>query len=234
MAEQSTNVKELLELARQQNAELKSMLDNKDAQQRLDLKATDAYKDKVKILKEINEQVQEELRLTKEKHDGLIQQEKAARALKGIYGTLGDMEHQRVIKQHMAVNMKHEDVAVLSKISELNQTLAQLSREDVVQQSLIAEQIEEQYKLLGPQRGIHSHIVANMKKQTAHAEKLANLTEKQKSFLEKQVAVYDAMQDSIAMVLETAELLLSTTGGKIGAAMIAAGAAIDEIGKRNS
>jgi len=225
------NARELLQLARDTRAELDRILANKTAQERLDAKQLPEYKAKVQVLKEINEQIAEQKRQTEEVQQTLIQQEKSARALKGVYGTLGDMEHQRVIKQAQAVNMNKNDVAVISKISELNQTLAQLSREDIVQRSILSKQIEAQYELLGSQRGIHSHIVANMKRQTVHAEQLANLTEKQKSFLEKQVAVYDAMQDSIAMVLETAELLLSTTGGKLGAALIGAGYAVESLGK---
>jgi hypothetical protein len=225
------NARELLQIARDTRAELDRMLANKTAQQRLDEKQLGPYKAKVQLLKEINEQIAEQKRQTEEVQQTLIQQEKSARALKGVYGTLGSMEHQRVIKQAQAVNMNRDDVAVISKIAELNQSLAQLAREDIVQRSILSKQIEGQYELLGSQRGIHSHIVANMKRQTIHAEQLANLTEKQKSFLEKQVAVYDAMQDSIAMVLETAELLLSTTGGKLGAALIGAGYAVDELGK---
>ena len=225
------NARELLELARATRAELDRMLANKTAQQKIDTKQLPEYKAQVKTLKEINELIAEQKREAEGVQETLIQQEKAARNLKGVYGTLGNMEHQRVIKQAQAVNMNKDDVAVISKIAELNQSLAQLAREDIVQRSILSKQIEGQYELLGSQRGIHSHIVANMKRQTIHAEQLANLTEKQKSFLEKQVAVYDAMQDSIAMVLETAELLLSTTGGKLGAALIGAGYAVDKLGE---
>lgn len=212
-------------------AEMDRMLEGADALTRKAIQGTDAYKEQVTILKQSNEQLKELFAKNKEIYDSLSQQEKSARALKGVYGTLGKMEHQRVIKQSQAVNMNENDVAVISKIAELNQSLAQLAREDIVQKGILSQELEDQYKLLSPQRGIHSHIVANMKRQTIHAEQLANLTEKQKGFLEKQVAVYDAMQDSIAMVLETAELLLSTTGGKLGAALIGAGYAVDELGK---
>ena len=190
MADNSSDeLKRLMALSREKAAALKAELAGKDELQRRAIKEDSGYKERVKVLKEINEQIQEQNRLAHEGHDTLIQQEKSARALKGIYGTLGDMEHQRVIKQSQAVNMDKDAVDIVAKIAELNQTLGQLSREDIVQRNLALQQIEKQYELLGPQRGIHSHIVANLKRQTAHADQLSNLTEKQKNFLEKQVAI---------------------------------------------
>ena len=57
------------------------------------------------------------------------------------------------------------------------------------------------------------------------------MTEKQQKFLNGQLAVYEGIKDTIGGILETADLLLSTTGGKLGAAMIGVGYAVDEIGK---
>jgi hypothetical protein len=70
-----------------------------------------------------------------------------------------------------------------------------------------------------------------MKAEYEIANSISSLTENQQEFLEKQIKVYDGIKDSIGMVLETAELLVSTTGGKLGAALIGAGYAVDEIGK---
>ena len=93
-------------------AEMDRMLEGADALTRKAIQGTDAYKEQVTILKQSNEQLKELFAKNKEIYDSLSQQEKSARALKGVYGTLGKMEHQRVIKQSQAVNMNENDVAV--------------------------------------------------------------------------------------------------------------------------
>lgn len=225
------DVKELLRIAKEHKAVLDGMLANKTAQERVDIKSSEAYKQKVKLLREANAAVQELRTKQRDYLDTLIKQEGSAKKLTGIYSSLGAIEQKRLQKQGSALNMDKEKATVFNKIADLNQTLAGLTAEDVVQRADIKRQLDDEFEKLEGVRGIHSHIRKSLLEEQAIAESLSNLTEKQKTFLEKQVKVYDTLKDTIGMILETASLLVSTPFGIIGSAIMGAGYAAEALGK---
>ena len=63
------------------------------------------------------------------------------------------------------------------------------------------------------------------------AKSYSQMTKTQKQFLEKQLAVYDGIKDTIGGILETASLLTSNLMGAMGAAVIGVGMGLDKWGK---
>lgn len=225
------DVKELLRIAKEHKALLDGMLANKTAQERVDIKSTEPYKQKVKLLREANTAVQELKTKQRDYLDTLIKQEGSAKKLTGIYSSLGAIEQKRLQKQGWALNMDKEKATVFNKIADLNQTLAGLTAEDVIQRADIKRQLDDEFEKLEGVRGIHSHIRKELLQEQAIAESLSNLTDKQKTFLEKQIKVYDTLKDTIGGILETAKLLVSTPFGIIGSAIMGAGYAAEALGK---
>jgi hypothetical protein len=225
------DVKELLRIAKEHKAVLDGMLANKTAQERVDIKSTQPYKDKVKLLREANTAVQELRTKQRDYLDTLIKQEGSAKKLTGIYTSIGALEQKRLQIQGRALGMDKNKATVFNKIADLNQTLAGLSAEDAIQQADIKRQLDDEFEKLEGVRGIHSHVRKSLLEQRKIAESLAGLTDKQRTFLEKQLKVYDTMKDTIGMVLETASMLVKTPFGIIGSAIMGAGYAAEALGK---
>jgi hypothetical protein len=225
------DIKELLKYSKEQKAILDAMLENKTAQERVDAKKLPVYKEQAKLLREANEAVQEIRTKQRGYLDTLIKQEGSAKKLTGIYTSLGALEQKRLQKQGASLTMDKQKATVFNTIADLNQTLAGLTAEDVIQRADIQRQLDDEFEKLEGVRGIHSHIRKSLLQQREVAGSISNLTEKQKTFLEKQVKVYDTMKDTIGMVWETASMLVKTPFGIIGSAIMGAGYAAEALGK---
>jgi len=202
-----------------------------DTLARATIKAKREYKDLIVQLKEINSQILEVKKTTKDYVDSLINQQSKAKELKGIYSQLGNLDLERIKKQSQNLNMDADKVKQFEKISDLNKQLAQLSAEDSISRQLIQKEIESELKDLEGSRGIHSHIVKNLKKQYEFANNISNLTEGQKEQLEAQVKTYESIKKSISGIFDTLSILTSGGAGTLGSILIGAGFAADKLGK---
>jgi hypothetical protein len=229
------NINDLLKQARDIKSHLDSLFKEAgagtDAIKRAAVKATQPYKELVSQLKEVNSQVQDLKGNTRDYVDSLVSQQKTAKELTGIYSTLGQLDLKRVEKQAGALKMDEAKVKQFERLSDLNQKLAALSFEDSISRGLIEKEIQSELADLEGSRGIHSHIVKNLKQQYSVASNLSKMTAKQKEFLEDQIDAYDKIQKTIGGILETAKLLTSTVGGVLGAGLIGAGYAAEALGK---
>ncbi len=221
--------KQISDLKKQMNEMLKDA--GGDALARAAIKAKPEYKALIVQLKEINSQVLEVKQTTQDYVDSLTQQQSKAKELKGIYTQLGKLDLQRVEKQAKNLKMDADKVKQFEKISDLNQQLAQLSAEDSISRQLIQKQIESELADLEGSRGIHSHIVKNLKQQFEFAKNISNLTEGQKEQLEAQVEVYESIKKSIGGIFDTLSILTSGPMGALGMGLIGAGFAADKLGK---
>jgi hypothetical protein len=221
--------KNISDLKKQMNDLLKEA--GGDALARAAIKADKPYKALIAQLKEINSQVLEVKATTKDYTDRLIQQQSSAKKLTGIYTQLGKLDLKRVEKQAGALKMDADKVKQFEKISNLNQQLAQLSAEDSISKQLIQKEIQNELKDLEGSRGIHSHIVKNLKQQYDFANNISSLTEGQKEQLQAQVEVYEKIKKSIGGIFDTLSILTSGPAGFFGTALIGAGFAADKLGK---
>jgi len=221
--------KQISDLKKQMNEMLKKA--GGDTLARAAIKAKPEYKALIVQLKEINSQILEVKKTTKDYVDSLINQQSKAKELKGIYSQLGNLDLERIKKQSQNLNMDADKVKQFEKISDLNKQLAQLSAEDSISRQLIQKEIESELKDLEGSRGIHSHIVKNLKKQYEFANNISNLTEGQKEQLEAQVKTYESIKKSISGIFDTLSILTSGGAGTLGSILIGAGFAADKLGK---
>jgi hypothetical protein len=128
-------------------------------------------------------------------------------------------------------NLDEDKRKTFDSIASLQQDLLALSSEDVIARREIGRQLDAHYKDLEGARGVHAQIRKNLLDQRSIAEGVSEMTEKQQEFLDAQHKVYEGIRDTIGGVLETASLLAGTWGGRIGAAVIGTGYAMEALGK---
>jgi hypothetical protein len=212
-------------------AEMDRMLANATAQERIEIKKSTAYKNQVKLLKEANVQAAELLSNQKASVDALIQQESRLKGLKGLQASLVSDDRTRIELQDKIDGSYHKSHEAINSIADLNQKLLSLSAEDIVARNKIEKQISDQlYDLIGME-GVTDEIVQNLDAQFIKAKGISAMTENQQKFLEKQLAVYDGIKDTIGGILETASLLTSNLMGATGAAVMGVGMGLDKWGK---
>jgi hypothetical protein len=202
-----------------------------EAAARIEAKKLDSYKQTVSELKEIVSQIEEAKRKQKEGIDALKSQESSLKGLSGIQATLVDQDRKRIAILAKNPKMAEATREKLDSIASLNQQLLQTSAEDVVTRDDITRQIESQLKGLKGLGSAGSELKKIEEEKYARAKGISSMTEKQQAFLNKQLAVYEGIRDTIGGVLETASLLTSTVGGVLGGAIIGAGYAMEALGK---
>lgn len=224
-------IRKLKESTTAAKAEMDRLLGSAEGLERNAIKASKAYKDQVIILRENNEQLKELLDIQKQSVDALIQQEGRLKGLSGLQASLVSLDRERIGLQDKIDGSYSKTHEAVNSIASLNQELLSMSAEDVIGKKRIEESISNQlYDLIGME-GVTDEIIENLDSQFQKAKGVASMTEKQQTFLNKQLAVYEGIQDTIAGVLQTAQLLVSTAGGRLGAALIGAGYALDKIGE---
>jgi len=200
---------------------------------RLFKKSNEAYKKIIADLKDKNAELAEAKATQKEIVDTYIQQESKLKGLTGLQASLVDKDRARIQIMANAKNLDEEKRKTFQSIAELQNDLLNSSAEDVVTQAEINRKLDGHYKELENAQGIHRHIAKNLREQRDIASGISSLTEKQQAFLNKQLAVYEGIKDTIAGTLETASLLTSTFGGRMGLVLMAAGKVAGKIGEVN-
>ena len=185
----------------------------------------------VRRAREVKKVNQEEIKNKQIVIDGISEQERGIKSLSGIYGPMSKLEQQRVSSLRESGTQHKKNISSLSTMQSLNEQIANLSANDVIQRESLQSQFNAELDSLDKRgKGIEEQI-ALMTQTNQLANNYAGLTDKQKQYLEKQRAVLEGIQDTIGGVLDTARLLTSTVGGVLGSALIGVGYTIDKIGK---
>jgi len=185
----------------------------------------------VRRAREVKKVNEEQIKAKQIVIDGISEQERGIKSLSGIYSPMGKIEQQRVTALRESGTQHKKNIASLSTMQSLNEQIANLSANDVIQRESLQSQFNQELASLDKRgKGIEEQI-GLMTQTNQLANQYAGLTDRQKQFLEKQRAVLEGIQDTIGGVLDTARLLTSTVGGVLGSALIGAGFAIDKLGK---
>jgi len=200
------------------------------------LKKTDGiYKNIVSKLKDINSEIKEQKSINREKLDDLIQQERSIKSFSGLQKSITSIEKKKLSLFADEHSMHQNTKDALNSISQKNQELIQLNKEDLLGRTSIKAEIEQEISALDKKSkklGVGAkELLSDMKKEYAIADGVSSLTVKQQAFLEKQKEVYDDIKNSIGGVLETASLLASTWKGRVGGAIMGVGFIVDKVGK---
>jgi hypothetical protein len=189
------------------------------------------YKKQLGKLKQINAQIAIQKANQKIIVDDLAAAERNASGLSGIYTNLGKLEQKRLGLQRQMKDIDPQRAAGLNKIASLNQDLAKLDADDVVQRDIILKQIGEQFGSLGKLSTEEKEVAKVLVQQRDAAKKLASLTEGQKEQLDAQVKAYEKIKKTVSGVFDTLSILTSGPMGALGVGLMGAGKAADVIGK---
>lgn len=163
--------------------------------------------------------------------DDLVRQESSLKSLSAELQPLVAMERQRLELQRGHKDISAETAAAFGNIADLNQQLANLSKEDITSRSIIQSQIDEEIAALGEREGVEKEILDNLKQQNGIAQAYGKLTEEQKDQLKAQVEAYNEIKKTIGGILGTAGLLFSGFRGFARITLFGAGQALTKLGK---
>ena len=188
----------------------------------------------VRERQEIKKLAKELKEINKERLNALAEEEKGLSSIGSMYKRLTELDRQRITTMAGNSNLLPAQEKAISSIAEINQKIAQLGRDDVVQRVALTEEYNQQLDMLNSIGGVQQDILNNLIEQNELANNYANLSAKQKDFLQKQFDVYDGIKDAIGGVLETASLLTSTMGGMVGISLIGLGKIANAAGEVRS
>jgi hypothetical protein len=198
-------------------------------------KTNDAYKEKIALLKDINEKVKEARDTTKEQIGDLMAQEQALKGLTGLQASLAATDRIKIELLSKQTSMYPAQREAIASISNLNQDLLKTSAEDIVSRKEIKRNIEAEISALDKKSknlGIGSKkLLAAMKEQYKIADGISSLTEEEQKQLEAQTEAYDTIKKTIGGILDTASALTKTSGGIVGGLVVGLGYVAEAIGK---
>jgi hypothetical protein len=176
-------------------------------------------------------QVKEVKKLNQERLDGLKAAENGVSSISGLYQNLNKFERERIKNTLTSKTITIEQTAKLNKMAELNRSIAQLTLDDVAGRTALLNEYNDIKDTIGTISKEDQKILENLEAQNTMAKSYGQMTKTQKDFLEKQLAVYDGIKDTIGGILETASLLTSNLMGATGAAVMGVGMGLDKWGK---
>ena len=169
--------------------------------------------------------------LNEERLKGAAQAEAENKSLGSIYRNLSKFETQRIAQTQKSNSLTQDQVGKVDKLAEINRDIAKLAAEDVYKREELLTKYNDIQKSIGEVSAEDQKILDNLSEQNKMAKVYGQMTQTQKQFLEKQLAVYDGIKDSIKGIFETASLLTSNLMGAMGAAVIGVGMGLDKWGK---
>ena len=176
-------------------------------------------------------QVKEVKKLNQERLDGLKAAENGVSSITGLYQNLNKFERERIKNTLTSKTITIEQTAKLNQMAEINRSIAQLTLDDVAGRTALLNQYNDIKDTIGTISEEDKKILENLEAQNTMAKSYGQMTKTQKDFLEKQLAVYDGIKDTIGGILETASLLTSNFTGAMGAAVIGVGYGLEKWGK---
>jgi hypothetical protein len=170
-------------------------------------------------------------KLNQERLDGAKNAEEINNSLTGLYKNLSKFEADRIAKTQESNSLTQDQVTKIDKLASINRDIAKLTIEDVQQHTALLNQYRDIEESIGIISSEDQIILDNLAAQNTMAASYGKMTKTQKQFLEKQLAVYDGIKDTIGGILETASLLTSNLMGAMGAAVMGVGMGLDKWGK---
>lgn len=202
------------------------------AEARIDRARKSTVLNQLKINKYVDDQKKKVLELGRElkkvnldRLKSLGQEESSLSSISSLYNNMTGLEKDRLSMMVGAKNLTAQQETAISRMAGINREISQLGRDEVIQRAALLEEYSIQEKLTEGISDENKEILDNLSQQHAMAGSFANLTKNQKDLVEKQLAVYEGIKDTIGGILDTAELLTSNLRGGVGLALVGAGAA---------
>ena len=169
--------------------------------------------------------------IRKEQRSAYVEAQNDIKGMASLYEPLKSSEKQRIQMQLAGNDLSKVALDRSNKLANINQKIANLTGDQSLERQILQDEFDKELPKLEKNKGITSDIVDNLKNQNDMATSYAYMSERQKQAAQRHRDVLDGIQDTISGTLETFRLLTSTTGGRLGAALIGVGYTIDKIGK---
>lgn len=169
--------------------------------------------------------------IRKEQRSAYVDAQNDIKGMASLYEPLKSSEKQRIQMQLTGNDLSKVALDRSNKLANINQKIANLTGDQSLERQILQDEFDKELPKLEKNKGITSDIVDNLKNQNDMATSYAYMSERQKQAAQRHRDVLDGIQDTISGTLETFRLLTSTTGGRLGAALIGVGYTIDKLGK---
>ena len=189
-----------------------------------ELKAQEKLRNSIiRKAREVRKINQEQLEAQKNLISAISEQESGLKSLTGIYTPIKEIEKQRVKALGESSIKSQHNVEVLGRAQAINEKIAGLTSDDIVQRQALNLELEQELNSLRGRGAALDYQKSLIMQSNALANQYAGLTEGQKEQLEAQVEVYDKIKKAIGGVLDTASLLFRGPAGFFGSVLIGAG-----------
>jgi len=188
--------------------------------------------------KELRKEISE---LRQEKLDALKGEESSIKSMGSMYGGLNQMQ-----KEGLALaaekntisgkvgDLNKEQIASITKVQELNRSIAQLGADDVEGRKALTNEYDGQMKSLGTSLHGNTKIIQSLKEQNGLANSYANMSSEQKDLIQSQHDVLEGVKKTIKGTLMTVKTLYGNITGAVGGLISGLGVVVGKIGEANT
>lgn len=188
--------------------------------------------------KELKKEIVE---LRQEKLDSLKSDESSIKSMGSMYGNLNQMQKEGLALAASkntiggkSQKLSKENLTSITKVQELNRSIAQLGVDDVEGRKALTNEYNDQMKSLSGNLHGNTKIIQNLKEQNGLANDYANMTSEQKDLIQKQHDVLDGVKKTIQGTLMTVKTLYGNIQGALGGLISGFGVVVGKIGEVNS
>lgn len=188
--------------------------------------------------KELRKEISE---LRQEKLDALKGEESSIKSMGSMYGDLNQMQKEGLSLaagkntiSKVVGSLDKEHIASITKVQELNRSIAQLGADDVEGRKALTNEYDEQMKSLGTSLHGNTKIIQSLKQQNSLANNYANMTSEQKDLIQSQHDVLEGVKKTIQGTLMTVKTLYGNITGAVGGLISGLGVVVGKIGEANT
>ncbi len=188
--------------------------------------------------KELRKEIQE---LRQEKLDALKGEESSIKSMGSMYGDLNSLQTEglKLASENSKfkgdiTSLDKENLASITKVQELNRSIAQLGSEDVEARAALTNEYNDQMSSLGTILHGNTKVIQSLKQQNSLANNYANMTSEQKDLIQKQHDVLEGVKKTIQGTLMTVKTLYGNIQGAVGGLISGLGVVVGKIGEANS
>ena len=188
--------------------------------------------------KELRKEISE---LRQEKLDALKGEESSIKSMGSMYGDLNSLQTEGL--KLAAENTKFktditsidkEGLSTITKIQEINRSIAQLGSEDVEARAALTNEYNDQMGSLGTILHGNTKVIQSLKQQNSLAQNYADMSSEQKDLIQSQHDVLEGVKKTIQGTLMTVKTLYGNITGAVGGLISGLGVVVGKIGEVNS
>lgn len=229
----SDEIRKLREESAKASAVIKDMLKGLDAQAAKAQRLDPIYKKQLEILTEAEKRIKEIRAQQKQTIGDLQRQEQNLKSIDGYAKSIVSMDRDRIRLQDKLGITDSAAVESINTIIEKRDELLKLSYEDEISRNNISEEMLKEIAALRAKGDEYEVIADNLERQYRTSNNLAKLTENEQKVLNKQLAAYQSIEETLGAIFGTAGLLFKSSTGLMAGLAFGLGKLATSIGQAN-